>query len=164
MWSEIDLNSVANDSLPDTFVTLAELVWRKLEGMTQQAVADELGWSRTSIANYAQLSNINGIAWKSIVAAVTNSVTVASSSDREESGKAVTFTEFMLRDIIPFHPTQQTDLVNDYIKGTITKSKFKKLAENYRARNDAMQWAEDQLGDVGEALLAIFLLCFPSDT
>jgi predicted transcriptional regulator len=38
-----------------TFVDHAELVWRKLNGggVTQQAIAEELGWSRGAIGNYA---------------------------------------------------------------------------------------------------------------
>jgi transcriptional regulator with XRE-family HTH domain len=40
------------DALPMTFVDYAELIWRKLEDMTQQEVAGELGWSREGVKNY----------------------------------------------------------------------------------------------------------------
>jgi hypothetical protein len=47
------------------------MIWRLLgTGQTQQAVADELGWTRTQIANYAALRAVDERAWNIVVTTV----------------------------------------------------------------------------------------------
>jgi len=78
-----------------------------------------LGWSVTKVKNYSALSKVTQKAWDAIVTNVS-SVT--------EEVTNVTFSEGILRPIIPLTPDQQLQLVTDLIDETITKAKFKKLA------------------------------------
>jgi hypothetical protein len=55
------------DALPMTFVDYAELIWRKLEDLTQQEVAGELGWSREGVKNYWSLYKICKLPGKLLV-------------------------------------------------------------------------------------------------
>lgn len=142
----IELNRASEDALPMSFVDDAELVWRKLaEGMTQQAVGDELGWSRGAVSNYAALGAICTAAW-TIIATTSR----AGGLPREEDGVAsnatgVAFTEGLLRPIVSLTPDQQLELVTALAEGKIQKGRFKALAENYKARNEAGAWVREQL-------------------
>jgi ParB-like chromosome segregation protein Spo0J len=87
----IELNVASEGALPMSFVGYAELVWRKLKvGTTQQAIAEELGWSRGAIGNYAQLQKIDGDAWK-IVTASAREAPSPSEDEVTASVTAVTF-------------------------------------------------------------------------
>jgi hypothetical protein len=63
----LESNAANETSKPTTFVDLAETIWRLLgEGKTQQAIADELGWTRTQITHYAAVRAIDEQAWNII--------------------------------------------------------------------------------------------------
>jgi hypothetical protein len=69
----LESNAANETSTPTTFVDLAETIWRLLgEDKTQQQVADELGWSREKIAQYAQLQKIDDRAWSIVTASGTD--------------------------------------------------------------------------------------------
>jgi hypothetical protein len=96
------------DALP-----IAELIWRKLEDMTQQEVAGELGWSREGVRNYAALRKICSQRWHVVGTTF---------------GAVVPFSERLLRDIIPLRPQQQMHLVRSLAAGSINKARFKRFA------------------------------------
>ncbi len=133
----IEDNDASADALPNFFVDIAELVWRKLDaGQTQQAVADELGKSRDAIAKLAALKSISGDAW----AVVTNAVRAVTTGGEDGVTANVTdgtFSENLLRSILALSPAQQIDLVTRLAAGHIKKSQFKTQAENMKARNEA---------------------------
>ncbi|MBF0140233.1 MAG: hypothetical protein HQL74_08130 [Magnetococcales bacterium] len=52
----------------------------------------------------------------------------------------VTFTENLLREIVPLIPGQQVELVQSLSSGKIQKNRFKTLAQNCQAHNDAAIW------------------------
>lgn len=145
----IELNAATEEILPMSFVDHAELVWRKLkDGMTQLQVAEDLGWSRDKVARFAMLQRIVPEAWAVIVQTFQPVVT----GDEEDTVTVfvttVTFTENLLREIVPLTPGQQVDLVQSLSCGKIQKSRFKILAQNYRARNDAADWVRQQLAGI----------------
>ncbi|MEO5334166.1 MAG: hypothetical protein H7839_19305 [Magnetococcus sp. YQC-5] len=149
----LELNEATEDVLPMSFVDHAELVWRKLEaGQTQQAVADELGWSRGQISQYAMLESISKEAWEIIATTFQKTVAVNVDGVVAENATTVAFTERLLRDITPLNSIQQLELVRGLVSGKIQKGKFKILAQNYRARNEATEWVQQQL--IGTDLLA----------
>lgn len=99
----IELNKASEDALPMTFVDYAEMVWRKLsdEKTTQQIVADEMGWSRSAVSNYAALSDLDRSAWKVVATTVANGATQADGSGNSDDEKVVAgFTEGLLRDLL----------------------------------------------------------------
>jgi DNA modification methylase len=151
----IELNRASEDSLPMTFVDYAELVWRRLkDGETQQAVADSLGWGRTTVANYAALSSIGNESWSIIVTTIRSGVTSGDLDAVTNNVTAVTFTEGLLRSITSLRRGQQYELVKDFAKGDITKNKFKALAEAYQTRNAIEDWTVAQLGDIEQEFVA----------
>lgn len=159
----IELNKASEDSKPMTFVDYAELIWRKLaeDGVTQQKVADELGWGRVDVARYKALECLKtGGAWDVIVPTFQEMGT----SDKEDEGTTNVptgtnhvFTERLLRDILDLTPDQQLALCNDLAKGEkaggISKGRFKAMALAYRARNEMRAVAVEKLVGVDEDLL-----------
>ena len=89
----IELNRASEDALPMSFVDYAEMVWRKLAaGATQQAIADEFGWSREAVRNYAGLAKIDRRAW-SVIGTAFQSGAAAQEEDAVPSvGTTVPFT------------------------------------------------------------------------
>ncbi len=142
----VELNEASEQSLPMNFTDHAEMVWRKVKaGQTQQQVAVELGWTRERVRDYAALQKIASEAWSLIGATFQF---VAPSTDEQSApmfGAAAPFTEGLLRSIIPLTPDQQLELVSELASGKIQKSRFTKLAKDYRARNDASTWVRQQL-------------------
>jgi site-specific DNA-methyltransferase (adenine-specific)/modification methylase len=65
-----------------------------------------------------------------------------------------TFTEGLLRPLLPLEPAQQEELVREMIERTLSPGAFKERAMNYRARNDMKNYALQYLGDVGEPYLS----------
>ena len=64
-------------------------------------------------------------AWNVIVTVVTKSVTNKKTGDNDESEKAVTFSERLLRPIIPLTPDHQQELIDSLITDkNFTKAKF----------------------------------------
>ena len=129
-------NEADSEALPETFVDHAEAVWRKLENQTQQEVADDLGWSRSMVAQYSRLGKIYDEAWLIVTDKVKADV-LQSSSAVTEVVTGVTFTEGLLRDIVALTDEQQLDLVSELSKGKYDKRRFKKMAARYTARNEA---------------------------
>jgi hypothetical protein len=67
----LESNDANKTSKPTTFVDLAETIWRLLgEDKTQQQVADELGWRRGQVSNYALLQSIDPRAWNIVATTV----------------------------------------------------------------------------------------------
>ncbi len=131
-------NEASEGALGNSFVDVAELVWRKLDGgMTQQEVGDELGKGRGDVSNHVALRKIAPEAWK--VVATTARGDVAKDGDGAVAKNAtdVAFTETVLRPILPLTAAQQLDLVTRLASGAIQKSQFKTQAEKLRARNEA---------------------------
>jgi hypothetical protein len=134
-------------TLPMTFCCYAELIWRMLatgagEGKTQQAVADELGWSREKVRNYAALQSIDAKAWEIVGTTVRDFGSAQSASDEPSPGTTVpTFTEGLLRVLPPLLPDQQFELCRLLARGKDEKGhKFERAdftlrAQQYRALN-----------------------------
>lgn len=142
----LELNEATEELLPMSFVDHAELVWRKLaNGQTQQAVADEMGWTRERVGKLAMLQKISPEAWAVVVPTFQQTGTVDSDGVGTKFVPTGTFTEGLLRDIIPLTAEQQLELVRALAEGKIQKGKFKTLAQNYRARNEAADWIRQQL-------------------
>ena len=150
----IELNRASEDALPMTFVDYAEMVWRKqAAGATQQAVADELGWSREKVRDYATLSKIDSRAWK-VAGATFQTTTLAQGDDAAPSlGASAPFTEGLLRVITLLSPDQQLELVQDLAEGRINKNKFKAQAQAYRTRNSIKGWVRDSLGRIDPEIM-----------
>jgi DNA modification methylase/ParB-like chromosome segregation protein Spo0J len=156
----IELNRASEDALPMSFVDYAEMVWRKLAaGTTQQAIADEFGWSRSAIADYAALRRISAEAWNVVATSQANALS-RSDDDATASVAAATFTENLLRSIVPLSGIQQLELVQDLAAGRINKNKFRAQADAYRTRNAIKGWVRDSLGGIdpeimGEAMAEV---------
>lgn len=145
----IELNRASEDALPMSFVDYAEMVWRKqTAGATQQAIADELGWSREAVRNYANLAKIDAQAWTAIGTTYQSPSSARSDDAVPSFGTDVPFTENLLRLIVPLTAAQQLELAQDLAAGRINKNKFRAQAEAYRARNAAITWLRGQLGDI----------------
>jgi DNA modification methylase len=151
----IELNRASEDALPMSFVDYAEMVWRKqAAGATQQAIAEEMGWSRGAVSNYAALKMIAPAAWATIAttfqrtAAPPENDAVAENATTVANQATDVFTERLVRVILPLTGDQQLDLVQDLAAGRINKNKFKAQAEAYRTRNAIADWVRDQLGDI----------------
>ena len=82
-----------------------------------------------------------------------NNVTVNIEDTVTKEVTNVTFTEGLLRSILSLTPSQQTELVKDLVSGSITKGRFKSLAQAYKARNEMEEYTNGKLPQVGEELL-----------
>jgi hypothetical protein len=71
---------------------VAELIWRKLDGMTQQEVAGELGWSREGVNNYWSLYKICNAAWEIIGTSFSNGALVREDVAVPQNGRGSTRT------------------------------------------------------------------------
>ena len=145
----IELNRASEDALPMSFVDYAEMVWRKqADGATQQAIAEEMGWSRSAVSNYLALKGVAPEAWNTIATAMREASAPRQDGDVADIATPVAFTENLLRAIVVLTPDQQLDLVQDLAAGRINKNKFKAQAEAYRTRNAIADWVRDQLGGI----------------
>lgn len=145
-------NAASEQSLPMTFVDHAELIWRKLAEpkITQQVVADEIGWTRAQVSQYAALEKLSQDAWATIATATRASTLQQAGEGVAESATVVAFTEGLLRPILPLTPDQQFSLVRSLAAGEIDKKRFKRLAETFRDRNVMVaRWIE--LAEVAKA-------------
>lgn len=139
----IDLNLASEDALPMTFCCYAELIWKMLgEGKTQQAVADELGWSREKVRNFAALHAIDKKAWGIVGTTVRDFDLAQPDGDVPSAGTNVpNFTEGLLRVLPPLLPEQQHELCRTLARGkdskghAFGKADFTLLAQRYRALN-----------------------------
>lgn len=137
---------MATNALPETFVDHAEEIWVMLdiEGATQQSVADELGWKKQRVQQYASLRNICNSAWSVVTTATLNSVAINADSGVVDGTTSVVFTEGLLRSITYLYPDQQIELVEDLVDGDITKAKFKNRA--MLAEGKTQQQVADEIG------------------
>ena len=84
----IELNRASEDALPMSFVDYAEMVWRKQDAdVTQKAIAEELGWSRSAVADYGALRKIAPEAWR--IVATFQAAAMSQSEDAATSSVAV---------------------------------------------------------------------------
>lgn len=79
-------------------------------GMTQQQVADELGWSRSQVRDYANLENISPIAWKLIGATFQNIAPGDGDGAAPRFGATAPFTENLLRNILDLTEYHQVEI------------------------------------------------------
>ncbi len=148
----VELNVATEEHLPSAFVDNAELVWWMIkQGQTQPQIAEEMGWNLDKVKRLSVLQKIVPEAWELVVPTFQ---TMGTSEDESAGTKLVptgTFTERLLRDIVPLTADQQLELVTDLASNKIQKNRFTKLAKDYRARNDAGKWVRQQL--VGTTML-----------
>ena len=150
----IELNRASEDALPMTFVDYAEMVWRKqAAGATQQAIAEEMGWSRSAVADYAALRKIVPEAWGVVATSGRPEMSPSEGVATDVVATATSFSERLLREILQLTPDQQLDLVQDLAAGRINKNKFKAQAEAYRTRNAIADWVRHQLGEIDPAIV-----------
>src|SRR5258708_1297553 len=125
-------NNATETLIPSTLVTYAEFVWtRAAEGYTQQEIAEMLSWSRDKVAKYMALNEIEKEAWKMIVTTFEQIVTPSDERVVTPDVTGVTFTENLLRDIIPLSCAQQLELVQAVAAKDIKKARFTDLAKAY---------------------------------
>lgn len=141
-------NEADRDALPQTFVDYAETVWRKLENATQQEVADEMGWSRSKVAQFARMESLGTEVWSVVTSSVRASVLPGDCLVTDNVTSVTDFNERLLRDIVTLTSSQQRELVTELADGTITKGKFKSRAKAYAHRNALEDHVAQQLGDI----------------
>lgn len=109
-------NEAAENNLSMTFVDDAVEIWELLsEGKTQQQVADEKGWSRTAVLNYSRLQSIYKGAWEIVDTEVKRNAMTRIRLDVSNNDTTVSFTEGLLRSILPLTPDHQHELVDSLI-------------------------------------------------
>ncbi len=138
----IDLNIASEDALPMTFCCYAELIWQMLgKGKTQREVAEDLGWSRGQVSQYAMLKDIDDKAWTIVATAVRDSGLLPSDGEVAETATVVAFSERLLRVLPPLLSEQQHELCRMLARGkdgkghTFDKADFTTAAQRYRAMN-----------------------------
>ena len=145
----IELNRASEDALPMSFVDYAEMVWRKQDAdLTQKAIAEELGWSRSAVADYGALRKITPEAWSVVATSGRPEMSPSEGVATDVVATATAFSERLLREILQLTPAQQLDLVQDLAAGRINKNKFKVQAEAYRTRNAIADYVRHQLGEI----------------
>jgi site-specific DNA-methyltransferase (adenine-specific) len=145
-------NEASETAVPMTFVDYAEFIWRH-DG-TQQEVADVLGWSVSKVKNYSALAAIDDEAWIVIVTVFDEFAKPRASDAVTEKVTDVTFSENLLRPIINLTQEQQLQLVQDLSAGTISKNRFKFLANQYAQQNKDKKALQEALPHISEELLA----------
>jgi site-specific DNA-methyltransferase (adenine-specific) len=143
-------NNAAETVVPSTLVTYAEFVWARSPCSTQAEIALMLGWSRDKVAKYAALNGISQPAWNVIVTTFERAASQPGDGVVTSDVTGVTFTENLLRDLLPLAPDQQLELVQSLSCGAIKKARFTELARAYRCRNEMYIYAQEWLGDLGE--------------
>ena len=144
-------NEADSEALPETFVDHAERIWEKLEGQTQQEVADELDWSRSKVAQYSRLQNISRDAWK-IVTEETKSDLLHEGGAVTGSVTAVTFTEGLLRTVVSLTDEQQEHLVAGLANRGMKKDTFREKADAFQRRNAVSSYIRDKLSGIDDDL------------
>jgi site-specific DNA-methyltransferase (adenine-specific) len=149
----VQSNESSEVVIPTTFVDWAELVWDflKKDGMTQQKLADILGWSREKVAQFNQLKKISEKAWDVVVTTFTYHSNNNSKCDVTEDVTNVTsiFSEGLLRNILSLKPKQQYELVKDLADDKIKKNKFIMLSKAYKYRNELKKYLIKEIGGYG---------------
>lgn len=139
-------NEVSETVVKTTFVDDAELVWRLAdEGMTQTEIGAVLGWGRSKVADYSVLKKISKEVWEIVVASIEVFATTEEKSGATPLVAFATFSEGLLRPILPLTSDQQLELVTELAAEKIKIKKFKELAIAYRSRNDMYDYTLIQL-------------------
>lgn len=141
-------NEVAETVIPSTFVDDAELVWELSDRkMGQVEIGGILGCSRNMVAKYVGLRKINEEAWGNVTDFI-EMVTFPQKETVTSDVTKVTFNERLLREIVDLKPWQQLDLVNSLISDLVNKTRFKKLAEAYKVRNQIEDFIYETLSGI----------------
>ena len=169
----LESNKAAETIVPSTLVTYAEFIWARIEEedeakkrkYTLSDIGNMLGgWQFNSVSRYALLNKIDKKAW-SLISSTFDLPSKNINDDVEEenspTGENITpgpfFTERLLRPILDLTPEQQLELVEAFAhpdkNQRITKGKFKELAKAYKVRNQMKDYAQSQLGSLGETYL-----------
>lgn len=144
-------NEATETLIPTTFVDDAELVWQLSgEKIIQAEIANilGLGWTREKVAHYNRLDQIDKKAWGVIVTTVDRMVTESDDSMVTLPVTTVTFSERLLREVIPLTPAQQLELVSDLAAEKIKKEQFNKRAAAYKIRNAIREYVISKLPEV----------------
>lgn len=90
----------------------ANMVWRQqAAGATQQAIAQEIGWSREAVCNYTSLAKIGPRAWAIIGTTFALGATAPADDVVPSPGTVVPISsERLLSDIVALTPDQQLEL------------------------------------------------------
>lgn len=149
-------NNAAEAVVASTLVTYAEFIWmRSDKGATLDEIAEILEWGIDKVKKYSALKQIHPDVWSVIVPTFESIGTSGEGEDGTIKVPLGTFSEFLLRDILPLSRDQQLELVQALAhpneKKRISKGKFKTLAENYKARNEMKDYALAKLGNLGES-------------
>ena len=143
-------NEAAMNALPETFVDHAEEIWKlRKEGKTQQQVADEIGWELSPVKNHDRLKNIDNGAWE-IVSENCQQQGFRVGGAESNLVSDETFSENLLRCILPLKPKQQIDLVKQFSKDNLSKSVFRNKAQNYHDRNNMEDHIRSELSALPE--------------
>ena len=146
----VQSNYATETLVPSTLVTYAEFIWARMEHYTQTVIAEMLGWSRDKVAKYVALREICPEAWDIIVTTFEQTVTPSDEPAVTADVTGVTFTENLLRDILPLSSAQQVELVQSFATRAMKKARVTDLAKAYRARNEMAHYASSLLGELGE--------------
>ena len=139
-------NKAATNSLPETLVDHAEEIWAMLEsGKTQQQVADEIGWSREKVKNYASLEKISPVGWKEIGTEFQKTVPINENDSVPKNGTTVPITENLLRNILNLTEHHQNKIISDLVSGKIKPGQVKNLASTYAERETFAEHAIEYL-------------------
>lgn len=137
-------NRVSTNALPETFVDHAEEIWSMLDsGMTQQRVADEIGWSLSKVKQYSRLDIISPLVWQTIVTEFQKNVTGI--KDNDVSIKVTNVTEGLLRNILDLTETHQDKIISGLINGSIKNSQVKNKAKELKGRELFAEYAIENL-------------------
>jgi ParB-like chromosome segregation protein Spo0J len=98
----LESNAANETSKPTTFIDLAETIWRLIgTGQTQQQVADDLGWTKQRLNQFASLQSIDAKAWQIVSTTVRDFGGQPSEEAVDRSSTTVDFSERLLRVLVP---------------------------------------------------------------
>jgi len=146
----LQCNEAAETVVPSTLVTHVEFIRARKEKYSLFEVGEMLGWSEAKTKQYSALSAINEKAWEFIVTDFEKCSNPSTDGGVTKEVTGVTFSEFILRDILALVADQQVELVQSLASGEIKKSRFTEIAKAYRARNEMKAYSLARLGELGE--------------
>lgn len=118
-------------------------------GKTQQQVADEIGWSREKVKNYASLEKIAPIAWDLIGTEFQKTVPVSEKYTVPKNGTTVPITENLLRNILSLTEYHQHKIISELVSGKIKPAQVKHLSTTYA---EASRPLAEETGRSAEAI------------
>ena len=86
-------------------------------GKTRQAVADELGWTKQQVQQYASMQRIDPKAWELVTTTVRDFGGQPLEGAVDGQTTVVVFTERLLRVLPPLLPEQQHELCQTLARG-----------------------------------------------